>query len=361
MRLVTDSPLRIGWLPWAFAPHDRRLVIAVKATVELVREGVCPLAQEQAFVRGDEPWNDDVEASLRYDADLALIKPQGEWWLTGSVRAPEPVRELVCRARVGEREARFAVIGDRWWRPDGGQTEPEPFTELSLAWERSFGGPSFEANPVGRGIAPDPNDPQARIAVPNIERPDRLLRSPGERPDPVGAWPIPRTWRERARHLGTYDGAYLRERWPYFAEDFSWRYFQAAPGGQRLASGYWRGDEEIELHHLHPAHRHVRCQLPAIKPRAFVHEAARPQGPLREVGLVLDTIAIDAGQGRAFLIWRGSTPIATDDLAELAHLYLTHEPLGQARTEGEYLAAFVARLRAEWEEEHGHEAEPVPA
>ncbi|MCC6874280.1 MAG: DUF2169 domain-containing protein [Sandaracinaceae bacterium] len=336
-------------------------MIAVKATIDLVREGACPLAQEQAFLLGDEPWNDDVEASLRYDADLALIKPQGEWWLTGHARAPEPVRELNCRARVGEREARFAVIGDRWWRPDGGQTDPEPFTELPLAWERSFGGPGFEANPLGRGLAPDPNDPQGRIAVPNIERHDRLLRSPGERPDPVGAWPIPRSWRERARHLGTYDGAYLRERWPYFAEDFSWRYFQAAPEGQRLTAGHWRGDEEIELHQLHPAHRHVRCQLPAIKPRVFLHEAARPQGPLREVGLVLDTIAIDAGQGRAFLIWRGATPIVTEDLAELTHLYLTHEPLGQPRTEGEYLAAFVAQLRREWEEEHGHEAEPPPA
>ena len=360
MRLVTDSPLRIGWLPWAFSPTDRRLVVAVKATIELVREGVCPLAKEQAFVLGDEPWEGDVEASVRYDADLALIKPQGEWWLTGTLRSREPVRELACRARVGEREARFAVVGDRWWRPDGGQSEPLPFTAMPLAWERSFGGPGFAANPAGRGIAPDPGDAEGRVAVPNIERPDRVIRAPSERPEPVGAWPIPRTWRERARHLGTYDGAYARERWPYFAEDFSWRYFQAAPEAQRTR-GYWRGDEEIELHHLHPAHRHVRCQLPAIKPRVFVHEAARPQGPLREVGLVLDTIAIDAGEGRAFLVWRGSTPIASDDLGELAHLYLTHEPLGAARTEGEYLAAFVVRLRAAWEAEHAYEAEPVPA
>ncbi|MCC6877365.1 MAG: DUF2169 domain-containing protein [Sandaracinaceae bacterium] len=359
MRLVTDSPLRIGWLPWAFSPTDRRLVVAVKATIELVREGVCPLASEQAFVLGDEPWNDDVEASVRYDADLALIKPQGEWWLTGTLRTRDPVRELACRARVGEREARFAVVGDRWWRPDGGQSEPVPFTAMPLCWERSFGGPGYDANPVGRGIAPDPTDAEGRIAVPNFERAERVLRSPSERPEPVGAWPIPRTWRARAQHLGTYDGAYVRERWPFFAEDFSWRYFQAAPETQRIA-GYWRGDEEIELSHLHPAHRHVCCQLPGIKPRVFVHEAARPQGPLREVGLVLDTIAIDAGAGRAFLVWRGSTPIASDELAELAHLYLTHEPLGQARKEGAYLAAFVARLRAEWEAEHAFEAEPVP-
>ena len=74
----------------------------------------------------------------------------------------------------------------------------------------------------------------------------------------------------------------------------SWRYGQAAREAQRIA-GYWRGDEEIELHHLHPEHRVVRCRLPGLRPRVFLHERERPHGPLRELGLVLDTIAIDAG------------------------------------------------------------------
>ncbi|HJL20073.1 MAG TPA: DUF2169 domain-containing protein [Sandaracinaceae bacterium LLY-WYZ-13_1] len=361
MKLVADSPLRVGWLPWQFVPGDWRLVVAVKATVELPREGVATLAEEQAFVTGDMFWDDDPERSLRYAEDLALIKPRGEVWLTGTVHTSEPVRELSCLARVGDVQMRFSVVGDRWWRSDGGQTEPEPFTEMPLCWERCFGGPGFEANPVGRGIVPDPDDPEGRVALPNVERYGRLIRSPGERPEPAGAWPVPRTWPERMRHLGQeYGGSYLRERWPYFAEDFSWRYFQAARESQRI-EGYWRGDEVVELGGLHPVHPRLRCQLPGIKPRVFLHERERSQGPLREVGLVLDTVAIDAGEGRAHLVWRGATPCAGEGLEELAHLYVTHEPLGQPQGAEAYFGAFVARLRALWEEEQGFEAEQPKA
>ena len=358
MKLIDDSPLRAGWLPWRFGPGDWRLVVAAKATFELPREGVCTLADEQAFVTGDAFWEDDPERSVRYDGDLALVKPQGEAWLTGTLRAAEPVRELACAARVGDVDMRFSVVGDRWWRPDGGMSPPEPFTEMPLAWERCFGGPGFAPNPLGRGIAPDET---GRVALPNIEQSGRLIRSPNERPEPAGAWPISRAWPERARRMGrTYDAAYMRERWPYFAEDFDWRYFQAAREAQRIR-GYWRGDEVIELDNLHPTERRVRCQLPGIKPRAFVHERSRPQGPLREVGLVLDTIAIDAGEGRAFVVWRGSTPCTGEAYdADFLHLYLTHEPLDAPHRESEYLHAFIGRLRALWEEQQAFEAEPLP-
>ncbi|MCA9607918.1 MAG: DUF2169 domain-containing protein [Myxococcales bacterium] len=360
MKLVSDTPLRVGWLPWCFAPGDWRLVVAVKATLELPREGLATLAKEQRFVTGDEPWDDDPERSVRYAEDLALIKPKGEVYVTGTLRSAEPVQQLACYARAGDVEARFDVIGDRWWQPDGGQSEPVPFTEMELCWERCFGGPGYETNPLGRGVAADPYDALGRVALPNVEQHGRLLRSPGERPDRVGAWPIPRTWPERMRLMGTmYGAAYLRDRWPYFAEDFRWSHFQAAPEPQRI-EGYWRGDEEIELARLHPAHPRVKCQLPGIRARAFVLERGREHGPLREVGMVLDTIAIDAGEGTATLLWRGSTPCAGEVLEELTHLYVRHEPLGPGLSGPEAFAAFVARLKAIWEEEQGLEAEAPP-
>lgn len=361
MKLVSDTPLRAGWMPWRFGPNDWRLVVAVKATITLPRDGLAALADEQAFVTGDEFWEDDPERSLRYAEDLALIKPQGEVWLTGTLRAPEPVQQVACYARAGEVEMRFDVIGDRWWRGDGGQTEPTWFTEMPLCWERSFGGPGFDRNPVGRGLVPDPKDADGRIALPNVEHHGRLMRSPSERPEPAGAWPIPRTWPERMRLMGSaYGSAYLRERWPYFAEDFRWSHFQAAREAQRVA-GYWRGDEEIELARLHPAHPRLRCRLPGIRACAFVCEQARSQGPLREVPLALDTIAIDVGAGTASLVWRGSTPCAGEAHADLSHLYVTHEPLDMLVGDGEVYTAFVSRLKAMWEEEQALEPEAPPA
>lgn len=360
MKLVSDTPLHAGWMPWRFGPNEWRLVVAVKATITLPHDGVASLADEQAFVTGDEFWEDDPERSLRYAEDLALVKPQGEVWLTGTLRTLEPVQQLACYARVGDVEMRFDVIGDRWWRSDGGQTEPTWFKEMPLCWERSFGGPGFEPNPVGHGLAPDPGDAEGRIALPNVEHHGRLMRSPRERPEPAGAWPIPRTWPERMRLMGSdYGAAYLRERWPYFAEDFRWSHFQAAREAQRVA-GYWRGDEEIELARLHPEHPRLRCRLPGIRACAFVCEQARSQGPLREVPLLLDTIAVDVGEGTATLVWRGSTPCSGEAHADLSHLYVMHEPVDRRVGEGEVYTAFVSRLKAMWEEEQGLEAEAPP-
>ncbi len=360
MKLVDDSPLRVGWLPWQFAPGDVRLVVVVKATVDLPREGVASLAEEQAFVTGDELWDDDVERSVRYASDLALVKPRAETWITGTVRSREPVRALACEARVGDVEMGFDVIGDRWWEPGGSMTKPELFDEMELCWERCFGGPGFDANPLGRGVGPDPGDELGRIALPNVEEHKRLIRSVEDRPKSVGAWPIPASWRSRARRVGSaYGGSYLRSRWPYFAEDFQWKYFQAAPKRQ-WRNEYWRGDEPVELSNLHPEHRRIRCSLPGIKPRVFMHEEAGPNRSFGEVGLVLDTIAIDAGQGKAFLVWRGATPIQTERYEEIAHLYVTHEPLGQPRTRDAYYAAFAACLKAQLEREQGYEAAPAP-
>jgi len=75
---------------------------------------------------------------------------------------------------------------------------------------------------------------------------------------------------------------------------------------------------------------------------------------------VRHTVAIDAGEGRAFLVWRGSAPVQGDSLEELAHLYLMHEELDAPKTQLEYETAFVARLRALWEEEQAFLPEPPP-
>lgn len=360
MELVRQSPFEVGWLSWRFGgPGDHRLVVAVKASFDLVREGACPISEAQAPVTGDEPWDDDVDASNRYDSDMALLKPSGEWWLTGVLTRREPARELACRARVGDLETRFSVIGDRWWEPNGAMSPAVPFTSMPLRWERCFGGPGVADNSFGAGIAPDRADANGRIRLPNIERAGRLIRSLDERPEPAGAWPIPRRAPSRMRMLGTYDGAYVRDHWPYFPPDMSYAHFLAAPEGQRLRSGFWRGDEEIELTELHPEHPLVRCRLPGVRPRAFVQEAARPDG-LAEVGLVLDTIAIDVGEARAFAVWRGSIACRDESFAEFRHLFVMHERLDEGQTPDAYFALFVRELRARIDEEQGLQPEELP-
>lgn len=100
MKLVRDSPLEVGWRTWELGPRDRRVVVTVKGSFELPREDTCSLAAEQAFVTGDLFWDDDVERTVRYASDLALLEPQGEMWVSGTLRVTDPVRELACSVRA---------------------------------------------------------------------------------------------------------------------------------------------------------------------------------------------------------------------------------------------------------------------
>ena len=270
---MKDTPLELGWLTWQVRPPATSLVCVVKATFALVPKGPCPLAEIQDAVTGDLYWDDDPDRAVRYDSDLAISKPRAEWWVTGVWRAPtgRAVRHHVLTAEVAGQRKRLALIGDRFWRPGvgGGMTEPAPLTELPLSWERALGGPGFAANPGGTGIAPDERDEQRRVRLPNIEDPDALIGSADQRPRPAGLGPLARTRAERMKLTGTYDAAYMRERWPWYPTDFRWEHFLAAPRDQQR-EGFFRGDEVVELDGGLPELPAARCRLPGIAPRLFL-------------------------------------------------------------------------------------------
>ena len=43
------------------------------------------------------------------------------------------------------------------------------------------------------------------------------------------------------------------QRWPWLPQDFDWRFYLEAPSDQQLKEGFWRGDERIDVHNLHPS------------------------------------------------------------------------------------------------------------
>src|SRR5690606_21345855 len=122
-------------------------------------------------------------------------------------------------------------------------TAPLPFTTMPLTYANAYGGPGYAANPVGRGFG--------TREAPSVELPGEPLRQES-RPTPASFAPIHPAWAQRAGKVGTkYGEAWRKERAPYYAEDFDWTYFQAAPADQQLA-GYLRGDEEVVLQGLRP-------------------------------------------------------------------------------------------------------------
>src|SRR5690606_16503308 len=153
---LKETPLQAAWVGWAPRPGEHALTVAVKATYDLPEEGVATLAAAQALPRGDEHVDDDPACGLRWASDLEPIKPCAECFVVGSFHAAggRPIERSLASFRVGAVEKAVAVTGDRTWK-SGRPTAPASFTEMPLGWERSFGGPGHQPNPLGRGLAAD--------------------------------------------------------------------------------------------------------------------------------------------------------------------------------------------------------------
>ena len=361
MELLKDTPFEVAWQQWMAKPDAPCLTVVIKASFTVVERGLCPIDPVQELPTGDLHVDDDTERSVRYESDFAFIKPRGECLLTGSGHAPHGVPTTVAMVafKVGTITKKMAVIGNRHFKGLlGGQTDPVPFTSMPLTWERSFGGLKNKTNPVGLGMGKSVVDGKAVIRLPNIENPDDLIRSRRQRPDPVGAFPIPRSWPARMKLTGTYDKRWQKSRWPWLPEDFQWDYFNAAPADQQL-KGFFNGNEKLSLLHLHPTIAKATCQLPGLRARAFLRHADGDgfEGLTPE----LDTVTIDADTGKVLCVWRAVKELASEDLTQFSHLFVIHEPRDSRRSRGDYRQWFERRLEEEQQqEEEAFEAEPVP-
>ncbi|MCC7540422.1 MAG: DUF2169 domain-containing protein, partial [Deltaproteobacteria bacterium] len=352
MQVTRDTPLSVGFITWQFTPPETRLVVTVKATFTFVPDGICALAEEQQLCTGDLPHEEDETQSLRYPSDIVPMKPHGECILAGTCHPPGGRATISAVGfRVGRAHREIAVFGDREWsgRLAAGVPTPKPFESMPLRWERSFGGRGHDRNPFGRGLVDVETPAGAVRPLPNLEDPTDLVDGRGARPRPAGMFPLPAEWRAKDSRLGTYDRAYMRDRWPYLPADFDYAYFHAAPRDLRI-EGFWSGDEEIELKNLHPSRPVMRSRLPGTRPRAFLSHVARGLSRFEEVPLHLDTITVDADAMLVFCVWRGAQPVASETLADIEHLFVAHEVYGQERPLPVYAERLAEILRTRDEE-----------
>lgn len=359
MQLITESALRAGWFPsMVHTRHD--LTVMVKGTFRLRTGGTAELlpAEDQLFFAGDEPIDPEAPSSLRYEADAVPFKPKADLLLVGSCHAPggKPTPQCLVKFAVGRKERTLAVIGDRVWKRGllKHSSEPELFLKMPLTYERSYGGPEDEENPLGVGAGMKPE------RLPNIEDPADLIKSAKKDYRPVGFGPLDRTWKLRRGKLGTYDSRWLAERWPGYPKDFDWSHFNCAPPEMQVA--YLAGDERIYLWNLHPTQGDYRCALPGLRPRCFLRTVPQEGAVLREVSLNLDTVWVDADSELLVLVWRGVTPVRSMDYEEFDLLYLVEEKLedklGSMMRYSSRLARLIATQEVELVEE---EDEPEAA
>lgn len=249
-------------------------LVAVKATFHVLEDGRTEVASQQPPVlRLPEHHGEPFRSSIKYDADLVLTRRNTDIIVVGHAHAPggAPVTKLDCGFRVGALQKVLRVFGDRRWDILGA-SEPEPFVTMPLVYERAYGGVDLRSphperdwewrNPVGVGYAASAANARG-LSLPNIEHPDRLIRSWNDRPDPAGFGAIASHWQPRAGFGGTYDDAWQKTRAPLLATDLDDRHFQCAPADQQVP-GFLRGAEQVILLNLHPSMARIQFRLPRL-------------------------------------------------------------------------------------------------
>lgn len=196
MKLITASHFPSAMTSASLSDVEQLVTVALKVTASLEQGRLVPVPREQQWPVFEAPAQ--VEG-VDFAEELHFGRTAVDVRVLGSAHAPRGARVTAMRVGVSSGEWRFeaAVFGDRRWTrgSDGGElfaSEPEPFTSMPLTCERAFGGKAlldgleapFAMNPLGRGFYAS-----AQLAegapLPNVERPDALVRRWDDHPRPA--------------------------------------------------------------------------------------------------------------------------------------------------------------------------------
>lgn len=350
MKTKNLTPFPFGAKVTSFQPPELAMTLIVRARFSL-RPGqpLVPLGQPvepgargegepaapvdhlaQGFMTSEVFREDDEERAKEalYPGDFADFKIRPDLLLRGTCHAPggRPVTECPVRFSVGAWSKTLRVVGRRVWSDGYGgavMSSPLPFVKMPVDYAHAFGGPGYPQNPAGKGFGTS--------ELPNVEHPGAPVRSRAasraEKAEPASFGPLNAAWPQRRVKIGKeYGKSYQEKRAPFYAEDFDWTYFNAAPADQQLPA-YLRGDEELAFYNLHPAAPVFASRLPGLRVRAFVKGT---DGRFREPRMSLDTLFADLDEGTLTLTWRGLDRVREDDLMDVQTVLIVSEPLADA-------------------------------
>lgn len=277
-----------------------RVSVIVKAAFSFVPHGVLRPAAPVNILDEDMPWNDAPDASVYAPSDRCPYRPRVDFLFSGHAYAPGQVptqglnvRVAMARANAKVFDKVVTVVGDR----NSAQAPPAVFAKMPIRYERAYGGPGFEANPVGVGYG-------ARGSVaPNIVYPAGWNKDQ----QPAALGPIAASWPARLSRSANLTANAFDRTVVDLPAQLDPSYFQSAPEDQRITQVF--GDEWILLEHLHPTHASLTLKLPDVRGAAMVFGMDGPDTPL---ALRIDTIFIDGDRELCVLTFRGSHPVPNE-------------------------------------------------
>jgi len=306
----------------------KNLVIAiVKACFDFDEKGECSTSSRERMlpVMHSYSYHDTPERSgIKYPVDIVPEKKGTDIIINGHVYG-HGQKEAVCGFDMGDLKKKIVVFGKRFWvkRLIGLKiSEPLPFSKIPLLYDHAFGGSYddpekgsvfFEENPIGKGFEAESGD---QAPLPHFEYPDKLIKSLKNKPTPAGLSAIPRSWKQRSIHAGTYDENWKTQNFPSEPLDFNIRFFNAVPDDQIFKSGL-SGGETLVLYRLHSKKQRLRLSIPDV----CLSATFRIKEQTVHQKMVIDTCLVEPDEGRLSLTCR-STLAMDDDVRYLKSVHL---------------------------------------
>lgn len=323
--------------------------VLVKRSYRVTGDGKAErLEADHGFRLVDEYYDggDPETSTVQYESEVTPFKTGTDVVVIGKAHAPRgmPTQQMLVGVQVGAALKTLVVTGDRYcWHREAAPplfTEPEPFVEMEIRYERAYGGQDprsvpeipfvYPRNGMGKGVAlRNVKEAIHGLPVPNIEdmndllTPERVLINEPERwhlqPLPQGLGWRQRTWFPRSALLGSYP-PYLdagtvtaEERLGLLPADYVALAKQSrlpaalARFGNGASLGMTftglRGDEPIALGGL-TRDGLLRFTLPGETPRIRLDIGLGEQEP----PVALHTVSIRPEDRELDLVWRGAVP-----------------------------------------------------
>ena len=319
----TDSEAEIALL----ADENGRdvLLVLVKTSYDIADDGSLSLSEEQEPICFEgEYFGEPGQSSLKIAPEANFEKLATDVVLIGQAYAPggQAVTQFDAGLQVADLRQHIRVFGDRIWQKrttakrvvTWEMSAPQPIVQVPLIYENAFGGEDLSPdedkhyafdprNLIGTGVIAK-NSKLDKVPLPNLEDPKQLIRSPEDRPQPVGMGFISPDWQPRLGYSGTYDENWEKTRLPMLPLDFNRTFFNAAHP-RLIAQGFLQGSETIHTVNVTPQGR-LSIQLPGDKPEiSFKYQHKEP----KKLEVKLDTIIINTDEMKLILLWRASEDV----------------------------------------------------
>jgi hypothetical protein len=316
LEMQNRTPFKLQPLPLKAKNGADILRIVLKGGFAIGADGKLSLAEDQPeAVMADDHYGEPGASPVRYESDVIIDKLHTDLVINGHAYAPHgmPVKEMeVALGFQGSVMKRLRVSGDRsWYRGMVGwaMSRPVPFDRIPLTYDRAFGGQDNEGseprNRAGTGFAARMDKRCEGMKVPNIEFPDQLITSIGDRPAPAGLGVLAKHWEPRLGHAGTYDQAWLDEQYPLLPHDFNDLFFQSVGAEQWIPTPV--GGEVIAVQGMTPE-GFMRVELPPCRMgMQLVYKDHRERHQMR-----VETVLLEPDARRLVVTWGSCADIHGD-------------------------------------------------